>query len=89
MRGRADEDDLPLLDVGQEGVLLRFVEPMNFIHEQNRGLVMDAPSLHGFLDDPSQLGHAADHCGKRHECRFRLLSDDMGQGRFSRTGRTP
>ena len=35
-RGRADQDDVAALDVGQKGVLLGFVEAVNFIDEHHR-----------------------------------------------------
>ena len=43
LRGGADQDDVALLDVGQKGVLLGFVEAVDLVDEQD-GAAADAAS---------------------------------------------
>jgi len=38
MRRRANEPDVAVLDIWQQNVLLRLVEPVDFVDEQNGGL---------------------------------------------------
>jgi hypothetical protein len=62
-RGRADEDDVAGLDARQEGVLLRLVEAVNLVDEDNRA----AP---GRPPQPFGLGHhLADFLDARHHRR--------------------
>jgi hypothetical protein len=45
VRGRADELDDTALDIRQQNVLLRLVEAMNFVNEQNCGLTFVSTPL--------------------------------------------
>ena len=62
LRRRPDEDDRAVLDIGQETVLLRPVEPVNFIDEQQCALPAGAPVLRP-LEYLAQVGNAGKHRG--------------------------
>ena len=47
------QDDGPPFNMGEKGVLLRFIEAMNFVDEQDSPLAMDRPPLLSRLDDPA------------------------------------
>src|SRR5262245_42725603 len=73
----------------QKGILLRLVEAMNLVAEENCAPSARAEPRIGFLDD---FAHARDpfrHCAELHErgpCSFR---DDAGECRFAGAGRAP
>ena len=50
-----DQDHGPLLDVGQEGVLLRFVEAVDLVHEEDRALPFPQTALLGLGHDLADL----------------------------------
>ena len=73
LRGRADERDHALLDERQEGVLLRLVEAVHLVDEQDRR----APRLRahdlGARDGLADLLHAGEHGGDRDEVRVERI----------------
>ena len=88
LRGCADEADVAALDVGQEGVLLGFVETVNLIDEQD-GAGMHARSLGGRHHYLLDFLDAAHHCGEFNEGRLGGFGDDFGERGFADAGRTP
>ncbi len=88
LSGCADQADGAALDVGQKGVLLGFVEAVNLIDEEN-GARVHLGGLrrrgHHLLD----LLDAAQDGGELDEAGFRGLGDDLGQGGFAHSRRTP
>src|SRR2546425_6229562 len=59
LRGSTDEDHRARLDVRQKGILLGLVETMDLIHEQDRALALDDPTLLSDLDYPAQFRKSA------------------------------
>ena len=55
--GGAHEDDRAVLDIGQKRILLRFVEAVDFIHEEQRAAALLAPDAR-LLEDFLQVGDA-------------------------------
>ena len=60
LRGRADQSDGAVLDVGQEGVLLGFVEAVDLIDEED-GAGAEAGGLFGVDHDLLDLLDAGEH----------------------------
>ncbi len=87
--GRADQDDGAVLHPGQERVLLRLVEAVDFIHKEDRLLAVQPAALlrhrHGVADvlDPGQHGVDGDEMGGRG------VGDDARQGGLAAAGRPP
>ena len=77
LRRRADQRDRAVLHVRQDGVLLRFVEAMNFVDEQH-GAFPERASRLRLGDDRAQIGHAR---ADGREC------DELGARRFARRSR--
>ena len=71
--GRPDDDDRPVLDVRQERVLLRLVEAMNLVDEDDRALALEREPIARRGDDLAQLADAAEHGAERHEVRHASL----------------
>ena len=65
--GGADEGDRALLDVRQECVLLRLVEAMNLVDEEDGACAFVGAGALGFVEDGAQLGDAAEHGAEGHE----------------------
>ena len=84
----ADEADGAALDPGKEGVLLRFVEAVNFIDEEDGA----GSPRGGFL----RIGHhlldffyAGEDGGELDEGGFGCVRDDLGEGGFADAWRAP
>ena len=86
--GRADQNDAAFFDKGEEGVLLRLVEAVNLIDEQDGPLAKTAVVFR-LLHDGADLLDAAGHGGKINERGFGTVGDDAGQRRFADPGRAP
>ena len=86
--GGADQANAAFLHVRQEGILLRFVEAVNFVDEDDgaravlAGAVGIAHHLLDFLD-------AGEHGGKLDEVGLGDAGDDLGEGGFARARRAP
>ena len=61
--GGADEDDAARLDVGQEGILLGLVEPVNLVHEEDRTAAVHGPLKLGPPHDFTDFGDRGSHRG--------------------------
>ncbi len=87
--GRADEEDRPVLDVRQEGILLRLVETVHLIDEEHRrtAIVLSylAGAVYGCPDilDAGQDGRHGDELGAA------ARGDHAGQGGLAGAGRAP
>jgi hypothetical protein len=87
--GRADEGQQAAFHVGEKGILLAFVETMDFIHENNGGgvalILGDLGLGHYFPDllDPGQ------HRGKERKISAGGSGENPGQGGFAGAGRAP
>ncbi len=86
--GGADQADAALLDVGQERVLLGFVEAVHFVDEDDgaRAVLPRAFGLgHDLLDflDAAHHGRELDELGVGH------AGDDLGQRGLADAGRAP
>ena len=80
VRRRADQPHRALLDVGQEQVLLRFVEAVQLVDEEHgRGLGPAARRRENFAE-LGDVGHAGVDA---HEPAFRLAGDDLGEARLA------
>src|SRR2546423_11624967 len=75
---RADEEESPRLDIGQENVLLRLVEMLDLINEQDRLLPGCAEAIRGRGNDTAHLGDIAFHAADPDEFCVRLLRNDSG-----------
>ncbi len=84
VRRRADEPDVPLLDVGQQEVLLRLVEAVQLVDEEDGGLRRAAA---GVGEDFAQLRDVGHHGVDADEAAFRLAGDDLGEAGFAAAGR--
>ena len=85
---RADQDDAPFLDKGQEGVLLGLVEAVDLIHEHDRALAEAAVVLRLLHDLPDLLDAAGDG-GKVDERGLGAVGDDAGERGLAHAGRAP
>ena len=85
----ADEDDGPRFDVREEGVLLRLVEAVNLVYEQDRALASQTPGPLGGRHDFLDVLDAGEHRAERDEARLRPLGDEPSDRRLARTRRSP
>ena len=69
--------------------MLRLIEAMDLVDEQDCALRLLAEPFACLRDDPSQVGHARGDGGYRLEVRLRERGDDAGERRLARTGRPP
>ena len=87
--GRADEGDQPALDIGQESVLLRLVEAVHFIDEQDgvaaRLLQLELGALQRFAD----VLDAGEHRGDRDELGIERLRHQPRQRGLAHARRAP
>ncbi len=88
LRGRADENDVAGFDVREKGILLGFVEAVDFVDENN-GAIAGARFVfrggHHFLDflDAGENGAEGDEIGARQ------AGDEARERGFSAAGRAP
>jgi hypothetical protein len=88
-RGGADEDDVSRFDKRQKGVLLRLVESVDLVDEDDRLRAAGLPFPARFLHQRPDLFDRAAGGGERDELGPGLIGDDARQGGFSGTGRPP
>ena len=86
---RADQDDVAGLDAGQEGVLLRLVEAVDLVDEQDRAAARAAARLFRFRHDLADLLDARQHGAERDEVRARRAGDHPRQRRLAGARRAP
>jgi hypothetical protein len=84
----ADETQQPALNIGQQHVLLGFVETMNFVDEEN-GLLSGILQPVGCLGDQTpNVRHIPLHAAQPFESRPRRGSNHLRKACFSDPGRT-
>ena len=88
LRGRPDQDNRPVLDVGQEGVLLGSIEPMDLIDEQQRPLP-DLAAVGRGGEDLTQVGHPGEGRGDLLEEQARAIGQKTGDRRLAAARRPP
>src|SRR6202142_559942 len=86
--GGADEGDVAALDIGQEGVLLRLVEAVDLVDEQQRAAPELAVAL-GLGHDGLDFLDAAEHGAEGDEIGPRDAGDEAGQRGLADAGRSP
>ena len=72
----------------KEGVLLRFVEAVNFVDEDNGARAVLAGAV-GIAHDLLDFLDAGENGGELDETGARGIGDDLGQRGFADAGRTP
>ena len=87
--GRAEEDDVAVLDVREHDVLLSLVEAMDLIDEQDGPLIGEPAQLARLFDELAQLRHPAGDGGHSSEPCLRMLRADRRERRLARAGRPP
>src|SRR5262249_11519540 len=89
LRRRADEDDVAGFDARQERVLLRFVEAMDLVDEDNRPPAGGLAHPLGFGHDLADFLDARQHGAERDEARLRHIRDDAREGGLAGAWRSP
>ena len=87
-RGGADEGNQPLFDEGQKGVLLRFVETVDFVDKQDgapRGGAVGAGAFDGFTN----ILDAGKHRRQGDEIGLKSVGKQTGERGFADPGRPP
>ena len=84
---RADERDEPLLDGGQQRVLLGLVEAVDLVEEEDRRLAARLAPVRGAVDDAAHLGAAGLHGAELLEGGVRRARDDPRERRLAGPGR--
>src|SRR5688572_25591368 len=74
--------------MGQERILLRLVEPVNLIDEQNRAL-SKPPGLFRHGHDVLDLFYSRKNCAEENEGRLGHVGDDLSQRGLSDSRRSP
>src|SRR4030065_2545915 len=87
--GGSDEDDGPLLHVGEESILLSLVESMNLIDKKDRPPLIIRQFFLCLLDDPFDLLHPGENSTEGEELGTRGGGDDHRQGGLARPRRAP
>jgi len=86
--GGANEEDVAGFDVGEEGVLLGFVEAVNFINEDD-GALGGAGFALGLSHDLFDFLDAAEDGAEGDEFAARNAGDDTGESGFAAARRAP
>src|SRR5207248_10515336 len=85
---RPDQRYEPFLDRGKQCILLRLVEAVDLIEEENRPLAVRAEALACAREHLPDLRHRRRHSGQLLEGRTGGVSDDARDGRLAAAGRT-
>ncbi|MNM87689.1 hypothetical protein D3C81_998780 [compost metagenome] len=86
--GRTDKDDRAALDVRQEGILLRLVEAVYFVHEQHRATAV-GETLCGGGQHLAHFRQAGEHGGNGLELGVGVLRQQQRKRGFATTRRPP
>ena len=86
---RADQGDRAALDPREERVLLRLVEVVDLVAEQDRAPPLVLKPLRRLLDDLPHPSHAFRDSRERLEVAIGVMGDDFGERRLSRARRPP
>jgi len=83
-----DQANAAFLDVRQEGILLRFVEAMNFVDKNDGARAVLAGAV-GIAHDLLDFLDAGEHGGKLDEVSLGDTGDDLGKGSLTGARRAP
>ena len=86
---RADQRDRPVLDVGEERVLLGLVEAMDLVEEEDAPRAVEVESLLGLGDRGADLDDARHDSGQRREMGADLGREQAGEAGLAGPGRSP
>ena len=86
MRRRADQHDRAVLHVGQQHVLLRLVEAVDFVDEEDRAHAAELVAR--AVADLADFGDVGDHARAAHEVAARGLGDHLRECGLAAAGRT-
>ena len=86
--GRADQANAAFLDVRQKGILLRFVEAVDFVDEDDGARAVLAGAL-GIAHDLLDFLDAGEHGGELDEVGLGDAGNDLGERGFAGAGRAP
>src|SRR5256884_7919304 len=89
LRGGPDQRDDAVLDPGEERVLLRPVEAVDLVAEQDRAASFVLETLLRQFDDLAHAGHPLRDRGERLEATIGVARDQARTGRLARAGRGP
>ena len=89
LRRRADEDHRAALDVRQERVLLRLVEAVNLVDEEQDRLAGATQLVLRVGDDLAQLLHAVQHGRERDVAYAARVGEEPRERGLARSGRAP
>ena len=85
MRRRADQDARAVLHVGQEDVLLGFVEAVDLVDEEDRAHAAELVAR--AVAHLADLGDVGDHARAAHEFALRGARDHLREGGLAAAGR--
>ena len=88
MRRRADEPHGAAFHVGQQHILLCFVETVNLIDEKQRGVTRVLQPIGSTGQYLPHLGHVALHAAQSHEPAGSAVGDDLGECCLAGSGRS-
>ena len=88
-RGGADEDHRAAFHIGQKGVLLRFVEAVDLVDEDDGALVVAFVGVGGILHHGLDVADAGKDGAELDEAVAGTAFDDAGDGGFPGSGRAP
>lgn len=84
--GSADEADVAGFDVGQEDVLLGFVEAVDFVEEEDRFFAGGFFAVDGLLEGAADFGGVVLYSAELDEVGVGGLGDEVGEGGFAGAG---
>ena len=85
----AHQDDRPVLDAREQGILLRFGEAVDLVQEEHRPTLILLEALLGLHEHFPHVLHTCRGGRQRSERRVRLRGDKPGQGGLPGPGGTP
>ncbi len=83
------ERDDAFFDRRQERILLRLVEAVDLVAEEDRAAAVDAPALLGLADDLAHARHAFGHGAERDELSVGVAREQPRERRLAAARRSP
>ena len=80
---------VPVFYVRKNHVLLRLIEAMNFVHEQDSALLLHSQTLAGLRRHPAKLGHSRRDGAHALEVAPGDIGNEVGERGLARAGRSP
>jgi hypothetical protein len=87
-RGGAHKGDSPVFDIGEKGILLGFVETVDFVDEDDASLVEERLAC-DVLNDFAQVSNAAEDSRESTKVHVKGTGVKTGKGGLSAAGRAP